>query len=288
MARRPLIAGNWKMNKTGAQARTLVRALRERPLPDGVDVVVAPPFTALWPVREELADCGIALAAQTMHEGEFGAFTGEVSAPMLLEIGVSYVIVGHSERRAYNAENDDSVNRKVRAALHYGLTPIVAVGETQAEHEDELTVAVVTGQTRIAFANVAEADVARCVVAYEPIWAIGTGLSDTPGNANHVIAAIRGAVPGLGSARILYGGSMKPENAAALMAQSDIDGGLIGGASLDARRSCSRFSTVGAIGIANTETPSLVPSCRIGSACSRPIRTRSWKRAAKRSACPKA
>jgi triosephosphate isomerase len=234
MPRRPLIAGNWKMNKTGAEARTLVRTLREFPLPSGVDVVVAPPFTALAAVAQELDGSGIGLAAQNVHEGESGAFTGEISAPMLRELGVTYVIVGHSERRAYNAENDDSVNRKVRAALHYGLTPIVAIGETRDEHEDGLTVAVVTAQVHIAFANVSEHDVARCVVAYEPIWAIGSGLSDSPENANHVIAQIRAAVPGLELARILYGGSMKPDNAAALMAESDIDGGLIGGASLDA------------------------------------------------------
>jgi triosephosphate isomerase len=234
MARRPLIAGNWKMNKTGAEARTLIRALREHPLPGGVDVVVAPPFTALATVAQELTGSAIALAAQNVHEGECGAFTGEISAPMLLELGVTYAIVGHSERRAYNAENDDSVNRKVRALLRFGLTPIVAIGETRDEHEDGLTVAVVTAQAHIAFANVPAQDVARCVVAYEPIWAIGSGLSDSPGNANHVIAQIRAAVPGLESARILYGGSMKPDNAAALMAESDIDGGLIGGASLDA------------------------------------------------------
>jgi triosephosphate isomerase len=168
-----------------------------------------------------------------MHEAPCGAFTGEISAPMLRELGVTYAILGHSERRAYAGENDDAINRKVRAAIAHGLTPIVAVGETQAEHEEGLAIARVTAQTQIAFANVAPDDVARCVVAYEPIWAIGTGLSDTPENANRVIAAIRASVTGLAAARILYGGSMNAANASALMTQSDIDGGLVGGASLD-------------------------------------------------------
>ncbi len=233
MTRRPLIAGNWKMNKTVAEARAFARDFRETAFPEGVDVVIAAPFTALAALGEAFAGSFVEIAAQTMHERRTGAFTGEVSAPMLRELGVTYVIIGHSERRAYYAENDDAVNRKVRAAIDHGITPIVAVGETQAEHEDSLTVARVTAQTKIAFANVASDDVARCVVAYEPIWAIGTGLSDTPDNANRVIAQIRGSVTGLETARLLYGGSMKADNAAALMAESDIDGGLIGGASLD-------------------------------------------------------
>jgi triosephosphate isomerase len=234
VTRRPLIAGNWKMNKTVAEARAFAHDFHGAPLSEGIDVVIAAPFTALAALGEALAGSFIAIAAQTMHEAPSGAFTGEISAPMLRELGVTYVILGHSERRAYNNENDDAINRKVRAAVAHGLTPIVAVGETQAEHEEGLTIAKVTAQTQIAFANVAPEDVARCVVAYEPIWAIGTGLSDTPENANRVIAEIRASVSGLAAARILYGGSMKPTNAAALMSQSDIDGGLIGGASLDA------------------------------------------------------
>jgi len=221
------------MNKTIAEARAFVGSLSEMSLPAGVDVVIAPAFTALAAVSDTLGQPSVALGAQNMHEREYGAFTGEISATMLREIGVSYVILGHSERRAYNGETDDAINRKVRAALDHALTPIVAVGETGAEHEDGLTVAVVTAQTRIAFANVSEADVARCVVAYEPIWAIGSGLSDTPASANNVIGEIRGSVAGLAGARLIYGGSMKPDNAAAFMAEPDIDGGLIGGASLD-------------------------------------------------------
>ena len=233
-ARRPLIAGNWKMHKTIAEARALARELRALALPPGVEVAVAPPFTALAAVREELIDTSIALAAQTMHDSAHGPFTGEIAAPMLVELGVTYVILGHSERRAYCGESDDAVNRKVRSALAYGMIPIVAVGESASEHERGETHARVMLQTRAAFANVPLADVARCVVAYEPIWAIGTGLNDSPDNANAVIAQIRASVAGLANARILYGGSMKGDNAAVLMAMPEIDGGLIGGASLTA------------------------------------------------------
>lgn len=233
-ARRPLIAGNWKMNGTIAEARALARDLRAIELPEGVDVVVCPPFTALAAVVEELAGSPIAVGAQNMHAADNGPHTGEISSLMLRELGVGYVIVGHSERRACYAENDDAVNLKVRAAIEAGIVPIVAVGETRDEHEDGQAIAKVTGQARIAFASVPPEDVARCVLAYEPIWAIGSGLSDTPANADRTIGEIRASVVGLSGARMLYGGSMKPENAAALMAESNIDGGLVGGASLDA------------------------------------------------------
>jgi len=233
-ARRPLIAGNWKMHKTIAETRALVRELVALSLPGDVDVAIAPPFTALAAARDELGSSRIALGAQTMHDYSHGPFTGEISAPMLGELGVSYVILGHSERRAYSNETDAAVNRKVRSALAYGMTPIVAVGETANEHERGETHQKVTLQTRAAFEGVAAEDVARCVVAYEPIWAIGTGLNDDPANAGDVVAAIRASVPALAGARILYGGSMKADNAAALLAQAQIDGGLIGGASLTA------------------------------------------------------
>ena len=233
-ARRPLVAGNWKMHKTALEARTLVRELRSLPMARNVDVVIAPPFTALSAVHEELAGSHMALAAQTMNDQDHGAHTGEISAPMLVDIGVRYVILGHSERRQNNNETDVGVNRKVRAALTHEITPIVAVGESLEEHELGMAIDRVVSQTRLAFEGVSEADVARCAVAYEPIWAIGSGKSDTPDGANAVIAAIRACVPGLERARILYGGSMKPENAASLLAQPDIDGGLIGGASLSA------------------------------------------------------
>jgi triosephosphate isomerase len=233
-ARRPLVVGNWKMHKTAPQARALVREILAQPLPASVDVVVAPPFTALFAVRDELVGSAIALGAQTMHENEHGAHTGDISPSMLVDLDVSYVILGHSERREFCAETDRGVNRKVRAALAHGLTPVVAVGETGDEHAAGRTAERVISQVRLAFADVDEADVARCVVAYEPIWAIGTGKSDSPENANAVIGEIRGALAGLRDTRLLYGGSMKPENAAALLAQPNIDGGLIGGASLSA------------------------------------------------------
>jgi triosephosphate isomerase len=232
--RRPLIAGNWKMHKTAAETRTLVNELAAEQIPAEVDVAIAPPFTSLWAAREALNGSGIALCAQTMHESDHGAFTGEISPAMLRELGVVYVILGHSERRAHCAETDAGVNRKVRAALHHGLTPIVAVGETEAQHARDETVGIVTAQTRAAFEGVASADVARCVVAYEPIWAIGTGLVDKPESANAVIGAIRACVEGLATARLLYGGSMKSDNAADLLGQPHIDGGLVGGASLSA------------------------------------------------------
>lgn len=230
--RRPLIAGNWKMHKTMGEAVALARGLRSATLPPGVDVVVCPPFTALAAVCGELAGSAIGLGAQNMHQAPFGAYTGEVSAPMLRDLDVTWVILGHSERRQYFNETDAAVARKVSAALAHGITPIVAVGETAEEHAAGVTLEKVLRQTRAAFADVSRGDVATCVVAYEPIWAIGTGNVDTPENANRVMGAIRGCVAGLEDARILYGGSMKGENAAALMAEPNIDGGLIGGASL--------------------------------------------------------
>ena len=243
--RRPLIAGNWKMHKTVAETRALLRELHARPLPRHVDVVVAPPFTALAAAHEELTESPIALGAQNVHEFTHGPFTGEISPVMLHELGVRFVIVGHSERRAAG-ETDADVNRKVHACLAHGLTPIVAVGETKDEHLAHRTHDRVTAQTRAAFEGVDAAAAARCVVAYEPIWAIGTGLSDSPENANGVIAEIRAAVDGLASARLLYGGSMKGENAPALMAQPDIDGGLIGGASLTANAFLEVIDAAGA------------------------------------------
>ncbi|GAC1544080.1 MAG: triose-phosphate isomerase [Vulcanimicrobiaceae bacterium] len=222
------------MHKTIAETRALVRELVALELPSDVDVAIAPPFTALAAAREELGSSRIALAAQTMHDFAQGPFTGEIGAPMLAELGVSYVILGHSERRAHCNESDEGINRKVRSALANGMTPIVAVGETASEHDQGQTHAKVTLQTRAAFDGVPATDVARCVVAYEPIWAIGTGSNDDPANADDVIGQIRSCVAGLATARILYGGSMKGENAAALMARPQIDGGLIGGASLTA------------------------------------------------------
>ncbi|MGP6156370.1 MAG: triose-phosphate isomerase [Vulcanimicrobiaceae bacterium] len=233
--RRPLIAGNWKMNKTVAQARELVRELLAQKLPDGVDVVVAPPFTALAAVAEELRGSSVKLGAQNMSYADEGAFTGEISPVMLKDVGVEYAIIGHSERRAMCGESDGGCNKKVIAALKHGLRPIMAVGETLEEHEAGQTLDVVLRQTKAGLAGLSPEEVGQVDIAYEPIWAIGTGKVDQPENAEAVIAAIRGAVEGLVNSRILYGGSMKGDNAPGLMAQPDIDGGLIGGASLTAK-----------------------------------------------------
>jgi triosephosphate isomerase len=222
------------MHETVAQGRALAGEVAAAAIPPQVDVVVCPPFTALEAVAGVVRGTRVGLGAQNMHEATEGAFTGEISAPMLCELGVGWVILGHSERREYFCETDAAVARKVRTALQFGLVPIVAVGETEREHAEGRTVERVVSQIRAALDGLTPSDVAGCVVAYEPIWAIGTGNVDSPASANSVMGKIRAAVPGLDAARILYGGSMKPGNAAALMAESNIDGGLIGGASLSA------------------------------------------------------
>jgi triosephosphate isomerase len=233
-ARKPLIVGNWKMHKTIAQARAFVADLCARELPlSEVDAVLCPPFTALAAARDALAGSAIGLGAQNVCWLDEGAFTGEISPAMLVECGVRWVVIGHSERRHLFGELDYRVNEKARAALAHGITPIVAVGETAEEHAAGQARAKVCAQVGAAFAGVPVADVARCVVAYEPIWAIGTGNADSPAEANHIMGEIRAKMPGLEDARILYGGSMKPVNVAAFLGQPNIDGGLIGGASLE-------------------------------------------------------
>jgi triosephosphate isomerase len=222
------------MHKTRAQTRAFAEALLAMPLRlDAVDAVICPPFTALDIARHTLDGSGIGLGAQTMHWAESGAYTGEIAPPMLLELGVGWVILGHSERRAMCGETDHDVNAKVRAALAHGITPIVAVGETAEEHAAGHARARVEAQTRAAFTDVPADHVARCVLAYEPIWAIGSGTSDTPAQANATMGAMRAAVDGLQHARVLYGGSVKPDNIAGFVAQPNIDGGLVGGASLE-------------------------------------------------------
>lgn len=235
MTRRPLIAGNWKMHKTTAEARAFVQALRKIPLPDDVDVVICPPFTALAVVHEELRGSRIALGAQTMHEASYGPYTGEISPLMLRDLGVTHVLLGHSERRRECGETDAMVAGKTRSALAHGLTPIVAVGESAAEHAAGLAVEKVVMQTQIALGDLSPDAIEACVLAYEPIWAIGTGLTEDPLLADRVMYRMRTALPALRNARLLYGGSMNTKNAAAIMAQSNIDGGLIGGASLTAQ-----------------------------------------------------
>ncbi len=233
-ARKPLIVGNWKMHKTIAQTRAYIADVRTRDLPLAqVDAVICPPFTALCTAQSDLEHVGIALGAQNVCWAEEGAFTGEISPAMLVECGVTWVVIGHSERRAMFGELDERVHEKARAALAHGITPIVAVGETALEHAAGTAREKVCAQVLAAFGGMPEADVARCVVAYEPIWAIGTGTADSPEEANHIMGEIRGTVSALAGVRILYGGSVKPDNMASYLAQPNIDGGLVGGASLE-------------------------------------------------------
>jgi len=222
------------MHKTVAETRAFITQLRGRVLPlDEVDAVICPPFTALAAAHQALEGMSIGLGAQNVNWAPEGAFTGEVSVPMLAELGVTWVVIGHSERRALFGELDVRVNEKARIALAYGITPIVAVGETEDQHAAGLARDTVCAQVNAAFAAMPAADIARSVVAYEPIWAIGTGRADTPGGANDIMGEIRAAVEGLQDVRILYGGSVNPGNVASFVAQPNIDGGLVGGASLD-------------------------------------------------------
>lgn len=240
MSRRPLMVGNWKMHKTVAESLDLVKKLKEAlPVLSDRDVLICPPFTALWAVREVLEGTPIFLGAQNMSENLSGAFTGEVSPLMLQDTGCSYVILGHSERRHYYGETDVLVNRKIRRALEQGLTPILCLGEGLEEREAGKTFEVLARQRKESLANFSAAELQKTVIAYEPVWAIGTGKTATPDQAQEVHAFLRRELErSSGSVamevRILYGGSVKPENIDALMAQPDIDGGLVGGASLKA------------------------------------------------------
>ncbi len=242
MNRKKLIAGNWKMNKTSADGVALVRDIVAAVGKNAdVDILVCPPFTALESVGKTLEGSNVKLGAQNMHHEASGAFTGEVSASMLRSIFATYVILGHSERRTYFAENDEFINKKVLAALKNQLKPVLCVGETLAERESGATLKVVQKQVEGGLAGVSKEQASSIVLAYEPVWAIGTGKVATTEQAQEVHAFIRGLLVKLfGDAiaqkvRILYGGSMKPANAPELLAQKDIDGGLIGGASLEAR-----------------------------------------------------
>ncbi|MFN7955096.1 MAG: triose-phosphate isomerase [bacterium] len=241
MARTPFIAGNWKMHGRAAEARALAQALKAKiGSIDGVDVGVAPPFTALELVRAEIAGSRILLGGQNLHEEPKGAFTGEIAAGMLVDAGCGFVIIGHSERRQYFGETDAGVAKKLRAAAAAGLVPIVCVGETLAERESGRTEAVIEGQIRGALTGLGESEAPGLVIAYEPVWAIGTGRTASPEQAEEVHAKIRGWLGQLLGAsraaqtRIQYGGSVKADNAKALLSQPNIDGALVGGASLDA------------------------------------------------------
>jgi triosephosphate isomerase len=237
--RTPLVAANWKMQKTVGEAEAFLAALTGRVSElGGVEVVVCPPYTALSAAVGIAAGSGIDICAQNVHEEEAGAFTGEVSIPMLADLGVAGAIVGHSERRQLFCETDEALARKVPALLDAGLLPILCCGETEAERDGDETEAVLERQLTADLADVADDRLADVVIAYEPIWAIGTGRTATPEQAEEAIGFIRGLIAGrdAGSAaaiRILYGGSVKPDNAADLFAREDIDGGLVGGASLD-------------------------------------------------------
>jgi triosephosphate isomerase len=240
MSRKKMIAGNWKMNNTAAQALALITDLKATDTDmSQVDVVVCPTFTSLSTVAQATAGTDIKVGAQNVHWAASGAFTAEISADMLKEVPVEYVIIGHSERRQYFGETDETVNQRTKAALAAGLKPIVCVGELLEERESDQTKAVVKKQIEEGLAGLSAADMASVVVAYEPVWAIGTGLTASPEQAQEVHAFIRDLLKSLfgdvaDGVRILYGGSMKPSNAAELLLQADIDGGLIGGAALKA------------------------------------------------------
>ncbi len=235
MSVRTIVAGNWKMHKTSAQTTAFLDAFLPKAvmLPESIEIVVAPPFVSIPAASSLLRGSRVHLGAQTMHWELEGAFTGEISAPMLREFGVSHVILGHSERRAYCNETDRTVHLKVRTALEQGLTPIVAVGETLEERNAGATDDRVIEQTRAALDGVAGDQLFRIVVAYEPIWAIGTGRNCDPQEADRVMATIRGCLRGLDETPLLYGGSMTADNVAAYMRQANVNGGLVGGASLD-------------------------------------------------------
>ena len=238
--RKPMIAGNWKMNKTPAETKALIEDLRKLENRSGAEVVVCPMTVSLTAAAEALKGSEIHLGAQNVHFAENGAYTGECNAASLKELGVEYVIIGHSERRQYFAETDETVNQRTLKALEAGLKPIVCVGESLTQKQQGVTNEVVCMQTKIALLNVGS-NIDNVVIAYEPVWAIGTGLTATPEEANATIGAIRAAIREVfGEAadrvRILYGGSMNAKNAHDLMAQTEIDGGLIGGASLAAEK----------------------------------------------------
>lgn len=238
--RQVIIAGNWKMNKNRAEAKTLIEELKPVAAKADCGVVVCVPFTNLETVLDAVKGTNIKVGAQNCHWEVSGAYTGETAAPSLKEMGVEYVVIGHSERRQYFGETDVTVNGRVKAALAAGLKPILCVGEYLEQREQGVTEEVVALQTKIALLEVTKEQMSQVVIAYEPVWAIGTGRTATAAQANEVCAHIRGVVAKLygndiaNGVTIQYGGSMNPKNAAELLAETDVDGGLIGGASLKA------------------------------------------------------
>ena len=240
MARRKIVAGNWKMNMTPSQAVALVETLKPLVASEEVDVVFCVPAIDIIPVVEACKGTNIAVGAENMYYEEKGAFTGEIAPDMLTDAGVKYVIIGHSERREYFAETDETVNKKVIKAFEHGLTPIICCGETLKQREQGITLDWIRMQVKIALQNVTAERAKTAVIAYEPIWAIGTGVTATTEQAEEVCAAIRACIAEVydeataEAIRIQYGGSVNAANAAELFAQADIDGGLVGGASLKA------------------------------------------------------
>ncbi|MBO7448328.1 triose-phosphate isomerase [bacterium] len=239
--RTPVIAGNWKMNKTVAEAVALASEIKEKVAGvENVKIIVCPVFTAVKSVADVLKGTNVKVGAQDMYWETSGAYTGEVSGEMLLEAGAEYVIIGHSERRQYFGETNETVNKKLKKALSIGLKPIVCIGETLADRESGATEAVVEKQVREGFVGLTAEEMKGTIIAYEPVWAIGTGKTATAEQAEAVHAFVRNLVSQLWDKEtadavvIQYGGSMKPENVASLLAQPDIDGGLIGGAALKA------------------------------------------------------
>jgi len=238
--RKPIIAGNWKMNMTPTEAVYLIDELKKLVADADIDVVICPPFVDLAVAKKLTEGTNIKVGAQNVHWAQNGAFTGEISVAMLKEIGVEYAIVGHSERRQYFGETDETVNLRAKAVLAAGVVPIICVGETLAQREANATELVVKTQTIAALNGISADGVAKLVIAYEPVWAIGTGRTATSEQANETIAVIRNIVKAIygkavsDAVRIQYGGSMNPKNAAELMSMPEIDGGLIGGASLRA------------------------------------------------------
>ncbi len=241
MVRRPIVVANWKMNKTIPEALQFAGDLRKSLKEtgrEGVDIVLAPPFTALKAVFDSVAGDTIDLAAQDLFWEERGAYTGEISAAMLSDIGCKYVIIGHSERRQYFGETDEGVNKKINRALYHNLTPIFCIGETLRQREEGATFKMIRGQVEKGLDGLSEGAMSSVVMAYEPVWAIGTGKTATPGQAEEVQGYIRAVLREsygrevFDSVRILYGGSVTPENIGSLMKEPDIDGALVGGASL--------------------------------------------------------
>lgn len=241
MERKIIIAGNWKMFKTNAEAIQLAREINMATSDiTKTQMLICPPFTALKTVYDVIKDSAIGLGAQNMHWEKEGAFTGEVSAGMIKSTGANYVIIGHSERRQYFGETEDTVNKKVKAAIDSGLRPIVCVGESLEQREDNVTMRIIEKQIRGGFKDLTQNEIKQVIVAYEPVWAIGTGKTATPEQAQEVHLQIRSLMEELfgdeiaGNLRIQYGGSVKPANAESLLSQPDIDGALVGGACLKA------------------------------------------------------